>query len=105
MSINAMMKTYEVWENKQLIDQYGNPTNEEQQVGTTSVTINQATASSFLNEVKYAEVTHFGLTRDKTHKQGQVLIADQKRYVIELPPNHTTRYTQLFLKEVVTSEW
>ena len=55
MSINAMMKTYEVWENKQLIDKYGNPTNEEQQVGTTSVTINQATASSFLNEVKYAE--------------------------------------------------
>lgn len=104
MSINAMMKTYEVWENKQLIDKYGNTTNEEKQVGTTCVTINQLAASNFLNEVKYAEVTHFGLTRDKTLKQWQVLIADQKRYVIELPPNHTTRYTQLYLKEVVLSE-
>lgn len=104
MSINAMMKTCEVWENKQLIDKYGNPTNEEQQVGTTSVTINQVTASNFLNEVKYAEITHFGLTRDKTLKQWQVLIADQKRYVIELPPNHATKYTQLYLKEVVLNE-
>lgn len=106
MSIVSMMKTYEVWENKQvednkqIEDKWGATTNEEVPVDTAEVTINYSSATNMQNDVRYAEVTHFGLTRNKTLKQGQILVLGNERYVIHLPPNNVARYTQLYLKEV-----
>lgn len=100
MSINSMRKTYEVWENKKIPDGWGGYTEEETQVGNAQVTINHSNATQVQNDVRYAEVTHFGLTLDKTLKQGQVLVLNDERYVIELPPNSTTKFTQLYLKAV-----
>lgn len=99
MSIVSMMKTYEVWENKQVEDKWGATTNEEVPVDTAEVTINYSSATNMQNDVRYAEVTHFGLTRNKTLKQGQILVLGNERYVIHLP-NNVARYTQLYLKEV-----
>ena len=95
-----MRKTYEVWENKQITDKWGATTNEEQQVGTAEVTINYSNATNVQNDVRYAEVTHFGLTRNKDLKQGQILVLGAERYVIYLPPNNLSRFTQLHLKAV-----
>ena len=50
---------------------------------------------------RYAEVTHFGLTKDKTLHLGQVLQSEAgERYVIHLPANHITPYSQLHLKRI-----
>lgn len=100
MSIVSMQKTYEVWENKQIEDKWGATTNEDVQVGTAEVTINYSSATNVQNDVRYAEVTHFGLTRNKALKQGQILVLDNERYIIHLPPNNIARYTQLYLKKV-----
>lgn len=100
MSINSMRKTYEVWENKQIEDAWGSTTDEEVKVGTADVTINYSSATNMQNDVRYAEVTHFGLTLNKSLKQGQVLVLGSERYVIYLPPNNVSRYTQLYLKAV-----
>ena len=101
MSIASMRKTYEVWENTKVEDDYGNYKDEEVQVGTAEVTINHSNATNLANDVRYSKVTHFGLTLNKELKKGQVLVLDGKRYVIELPPNNVARYTQLYLREVV----
>ena len=108
-----MQKTYEVWENKQIEDKWGATTNAEVPVGTAGattnaevpvgtadVTINYSSATNVQNDVRYAEVTHFGLTRNKTLKQGQILVLGNERYIIHLPPNNVARYTQLYLKKV-----
>nr|DAT81698.1 MAG TPA: hypothetical protein [Caudoviricetes sp.] len=100
MSINSMRKTYEVWENKQTEDKWGATINEEVKVGTAEITINYSSATNMQNDVRYAEVTHFGLTSNKTLKQNQILVLDNERYVIHLPPNNVSRYTQLYLKAV-----
>lgn len=100
MSIASMMQTYEVWENKQVEDKWGATTNEEVLVGTVGVTINYSSATNLGTDNKYAEVTHFGLTRDKMLKQGQILVLGNERYIIYLPPNNMARYTQLYLKKV-----
>lgn len=100
MSINSMMKTYEVYEKKQLDDEWGADTNEEVKVGEAQVTINYKDASRLGTDNKYSEVTHMGLTLNKGLKQGQVLVLGSERYVIYLPPNNVARYTQLYLKAV-----
>ena len=95
-----MRKTYEVFENKRIEDKWGADTNEYVKVGTADVTINYSSATNMQNDVRYAEVTHFGLTLNKSLKQGQVLALGLERYVIHLPPNNVSRYTQLYLKAV-----
>ena len=104
MSIASMRKNYEVWENTKVEDDYGNYKDEEVQLGTAEVTINHSNATNLANDIRYSKVTHFGLTMNKNLKKDQILVLGDKRYVIELPPNNTTRFTQLYLREVVIDE-
>lgn len=98
-----MMKKFEVWENQNIEDNWGATTNKEVKVGTADVTINYASANQIKNDVRYAEVTHTGLTTNKTLKQGQILVLGDNRYIIHLPPNNVSRLSQLYLKEVVAN--
>lgn len=104
MSINSMMKTYDVLEKKASANANPwstTPTEEEVKVGTAEVTVNYSSANNIQNDVRYAEVTHVGLTRNKALKKDQILVLGSERYVIHLPPNNFSRMTQLFLKAVV----
>lgn len=104
MSINSMMKTYDVYEKQvsETSDPWGTtPVETEVKIGTAEITINYSSANNITNDVRYAEVTHVGLTRDKTLKKDQMLVLGDERYVIHLPPNNFSRMTQLFLKAVV----
>ena len=101
MSIVSMMRTYKVLENQHIVDSWGAETDEEIEVGTANVTINYSSAANVQSDNRYSEVTHSGLTFNKNLKEGQILASDNERFVICLPPNNVTRYSQLYLKEVV----
>ena len=101
MSINSRMKTFEVWENKQVNDKWGATTNELVKVDTARVSISTKSTLNINKDMKYAEVTHIGLTENRNLKRNQVLCLDALRYIIYEVPNNMGRLTQLLLKEVV----
>ena len=101
MSIESMKQTYKVYESKRVRDKFEAYTDEEVYVRNAVVTINQYASNANFVDVRYAEVTHFGLTKDRGLKQGQTLVSSNgDRYYIHLPVNNITRYSQLFLKRV-----
>ena len=95
------MKIYQVYELSTVKDKWGADSTEEVLKNTAEVSITYSSATSIMNDVRYQEVTHVGLTRNKDLKKGQILVLGDERYVIHLEPNNSTRLTQLFLKKVV----
>ncbi len=70
------MKTYEVWENKQVNDKWGATTNELVKVDTARVSISTKSTLNINKDMKYAEVTHMGLKENRNLKSNQVLCLD-----------------------------
>ena len=101
MSIQSSMKAVEIWEKKEGQDEWGAPTQEEVLVSTIQCAINHAQGTNISKDINYSEITHIGLTSDKSLKKGQVLKTSTSTYVIDKPPNNITRLTQLYLKEVM----
>lgn len=101
MAIENFMASYKVYENVKTKDKFGAEITTEQYIKDTIASIHMFTSNEQMQNERYAEVTHFGLTKDKTLHLGQVLQSEAgERYVIHLPVNHITPYSQLHLKRI-----
>ena len=98
--ISRQTKTFNVYVRQDGLDGYG------QRLGTetlSSKSINMSLSiftqkENYLNPI-YKEVTHFGLTSDKTLEEGMIVSTNGIRYNVVLI-NKDTKRTQVFLTEV-----
>lgn len=95
------MQQYEIYEIGEGFDEWGNVENVERKIGVCEMSISSLAGTNIAVDVKYSEVSHIGLTKCNTLLKDNILIAKDKRYIVEKPPTDTTRYTQVFLKEVI----
>lgn len=101
MAIEDFMTSYKVYEVTHEIDVYGAELDKETYLKDTYAAIHMFDSNMHTDNQKYAEVTHFGLTKDKTLHMGQILVGPKgERYSIILPVNHITRYSQMHLKRL-----
>lgn len=99
--INRQNKTYEVFVRQDGLDDYG----QRKSIQATSnksveIAITMYQQKENYTNPMYKEVTHFGLTNDKTLVEGMIVKNSNKSYNIILV-NNETKKTQLFLTEVV----
>ena len=65
------------------------------------MSISTKSQNNNVNDVRYSEVTHVGLTTSKELRKGKRVVQGDQVLVIHLQPINSTRYTQVYLKEVL----
>lgn len=53
-------------------------------------------SQSNVNDPRYVDITHYGLTKDKEISDNDVIVVDNHEYKVKIV-NNTGRWTQLFL--------
>ena len=109
MSIMSRMKKTQVFDQASGYDGSGRPlksagTYEDEPCLEIDMSISTKSQNNNVNDVRYSEVTHVGLTTSKELKKGQKVVQGDRILIIHLQPINSTRLTQVYLKEVLEDD-
>ena len=100
MSVTSRMRNADVFNLMDRYDDYGRPIQTYEPFLTTTMSISYKSQQNVQSSERYSDITHVGLTTCKALKKGQKVIVDGKKYIIHLQPLNSSRFTQVYLKEV-----
>ena len=113
MSIQSRMQKVDIYNSADGYDSFGRPVkNGSEYEDVPCMTIDmcitvqtlQSSNKAVSSDIRYADITHFGITACKDLERGQLVISDGHKYKIHLTPNTCGRLSQIYLKEVIDDE-